>query len=302
MLGLHVQSNDPTSSLISFLRDKRVLLLLDSCEHVIETAAALAECIFEDAPQTHILATSREVLRVEGEHVYQLSPLDSPPDESCLSAAHALTFPAVQLFVERAAASWHPFELSDSDAPIVGTICRKLDGIALAIELAAGRVNTYGIPKIATLLDSRFRLLWHGRRTAQPRHQTLSATLDWSYDLLSELERTILRRLSVFVGFFTLEGAQSVAATDDIDEAQVAVAVSSLVEKSLVATDSGCAASRYRLLDTTRSYILGKLLDSGEADATAHRHALYFCHFIERNHSNTSATPHNSPETSGEVG
>jgi predicted ATPase/DNA-binding winged helix-turn-helix (wHTH) protein len=286
MLGLLVQSNDPTPSLISFLRDKRVLLLLDSCEHVIETAAALTERIFEEAPRVHILATSRESLRVEGEHVYQLSPLESPPDDPGLTAAEALSFPAVQLFVERVAASGHLFKLSDSDAQIVGTICRKLDGIALAIELAAGRVSAYGIQKTATLLDSRFRLLWPGRRTALPRHQTLSATLDWSYDLLSGLERTILRRLSVFVGFFTLEGAQSVAAADDIDEAHIIVGVSSLVAKSLATTDNGC----YRLLDTTRAYVLGKLIDSGEADKTAQRHALYFCEVLDRDDNDTPTT------------
>lgn len=289
-LGLLVHSNDPTPSVINFLRDKRVLLLLDSCEHVIETAAALTERIFEDAPQVHILATSRESLRVEGEHVYQLAPLDSPPDDTTLTAKQALTFPAVQLFVERVAASGQPFELSDFDAPIVGTICRKLDGIALAIELAAGGVNAYGIQETATLLDSRFRLLWCGRRTALPRHQTLSATLDWSYDLLSPLERTILRRLSVFVGFFTLEGAQSVAAWDDIDGTQVVFAVSSLVTKSLVAPDNGCATPRYRLLDTTRAYVLGKLIESGEADKTAQRHAVHFCELLERNTSDGSAT------------
>jgi predicted ATPase/DNA-binding winged helix-turn-helix (wHTH) protein len=276
MLGLLVQSNDPTPGLISFLRDKRVLLLLDSCEHVIETAAALTERIFEEAPLVHILATSRESLRVEGEHVYQLSPLESPPDDPGLTAVAALSFPAAQLFVERVAASEHPFELSDSDAQIVGTICRKLDGIALAIELAAGRVSAYGIQRTAALLDSRFRLLWPGRRTALPRHQTLSATLDWSYDLLSELERTILRRLSVFVGFFTLEAAQSVAEANDIDGSQIIIGVSSLVAKSLATTDNGC----YRLLDTTRAYALAKLIDSGEADEAAQRHAMYFCEFL----------------------
>jgi predicted ATPase/DNA-binding winged helix-turn-helix (wHTH) protein len=289
MLGLLVQSNDPTPSLINFLRDKRLLLLLDSCEHVIETAAALTERIFENAPQVHILATSRESLRVDGEHVYQLAPLDNPPDDTRLTAARALTFPAVQLFVERVAASGHSFELSDSDAPIVGTICRQLDGIALAIELAAGRVSAYGIQEVATLLHSRFRLLWHGRRTAVPRHKTLSAMLDWSYDLLSEIERTVLQRLSVFVGFFTIDGAQSIAAANDIGGAQVVVAVSGLVAKSLVATETGYAMTRYRLLDTTRAYILGKLIDSGDADETAKRHALFFCRYLERHNTNALA-------------
>jgi predicted ATPase/DNA-binding winged helix-turn-helix (wHTH) protein len=289
--GLLVQSSDPTPSLISFLRDRRMLLILDSCEHVVEAAAALAERIFEEAPQVHILATSRESLRVEGEHVYRLSALDSPPEGVELSAAQTLAFPAAQLFVERAAASGHRFVLSDTDAPIVAEICRKLDGIALAIELAAGRVSAHGIRETAALLDNRFRLLWHGRRTALPRHQTLRATLDWSYDLLSELERAVLRRLSVFAGMFTLEAATTVAAADDIDSAQVVDSVGALVAKSLVSADSGDAATRYRLLDTTRAYASAKLVESGEADATARRHAYYYRDFLERE----DADPPNPP-------
>jgi predicted ATPase/DNA-binding winged helix-turn-helix (wHTH) protein len=287
-LGLLVQSSDPTPSLISFLRDRRMLLILDSCEHVVEAAAALAERIFEEAPQVHILATSREALRVEGEHVYRLSALDSPPEGVDFSAAQTIAFPAARLFVERAAASGYPFELSDADAPIVGEICRKLDGIALAIELAAGRVSAHGIRETAALLDNRFRLLWHGRRTALPRHQTLSATLDWSYDLLTEFERAVLRRLAVFVGVFALEAATAVAANDDIDQAQVVDCVGALVAKSLVSVGVGDAATRYRLLDTTRAYALAKLVDSGEADATAHRHALYYRDFLDREEADPS--------------
>jgi predicted ATPase len=281
-LGLLVQSSDPTPSLISFLRDRRMLLILDSCEHVVEAAAALAERIFEEAPLVHILATSRESLRVEGEHVYRLSALDSPPEVVELSAAQTFAFPAAQLFVERAAASGYHHELTDADAPVVAEICRKLDGIALAIELAAGRVSAHGIRETAALLDNRFRLLWHGRRTALPRHQTLSATLDWSYDLLSELERAVLRRLAVFVGIFTLEAAMAVAADDEIDGAQVVDSLGVLVAKSLVSVNTGDATTRYRLLDTTRAYALAKLVDSGEADATARRHAFYFRDFLER--------------------
>ncbi len=159
-LGLLVQSADPIPGLIAFLRDKRMLLILDSCEHVIETAAALAERIFEGAPQAHILATSRESLRVEGEHVHRLSPLASPPDDAGLTAAQALDFPAVQLFVERAIAGGRRFELNDADAPVVGEICRRLDGMALAIELAAGRIDVYGVQETMALLNDRFKLLW----------------------------------------------------------------------------------------------------------------------------------------------
>jgi predicted ATPase len=283
MLGLLVHSDDPTPSLINFLRDRRMLLILDSCEHVIETAAALAERIFEEAPQVHILATSRESLQVEGEHAHWLPALDSPPDGVELSLAQVLAFPAGQLFVERAAASGHCFELTDANAPIVAEICRKLDGIALAIELAAGRVSAYGIRETAALLDNRLRLLLRGRRTALPRHQTLSATLDWSYDLLTEPERAVFRRLSVFVGFFTLEAARAVAVGEDIHDAQVVEAMGRLVAKSLLSTNAdGNTMMRYRLLDTTRAYALQKLVDSSEVDATARGHAAYYDDCFDR--------------------
>jgi predicted ATPase/DNA-binding winged helix-turn-helix (wHTH) protein len=283
MLGLVVQSDDLTPSLINFLRDRRMLLILDSCEHVIETAAALAERIFEEAPQVYILATSRELLQVEGEHAHWLPALDSPPDGVELSLAQVLAFPAGQLFVERAAASGRGFELTDANAPIVAEICRKLDGIALAIELAAGRVSAYGIRETAVLLDNRLRLLLRGRRTALPRHQTLSAALDWSYDLLTESERAVFRRLSVFVGIFTLEAVRAVAVAEDIQDAQAVEAMERLVAKSLVSTNTaGDTMMRYRLLDTTRAYALPKLVDSGEADATARRHAAYYYKYFER--------------------
>jgi predicted ATPase/DNA-binding winged helix-turn-helix (wHTH) protein len=285
-LGLLVQSTDPTPGLIGFLRDKRMLLILDSCEHVIDTAAALAERIFEDAPQVHILATSRESLRVEGEHVLRLAPLGSPPEAAGLTAAEALGFPAVQLFVERAIASGRRFELNDVDAPVVAEICRRLDGIALAIELAAGRANACSVQETMALLNDRFKLLWEGRRTALPRHQTLSATLDWSYDLLSEPERMVLRRLSVFTGLFTLEAARSVAADDEVDDEQVVTAVVSLVAKSLVTVNIG-GTTRYRLLDTTRAYAARKLSETGSVDAIKRRHAFYYRDWLER----INATP-----------
>jgi predicted ATPase/DNA-binding winged helix-turn-helix (wHTH) protein len=289
-LGLPVQSVDPIPGLIGFLRGKRMLLILDSCEHVIETAALLAERIFEEAPQVHILATSRESLRVEGEHVHRLSPLGSPPDDASLTAAQALGFPAVQLFVERAIASGRRFELNDADAPVVAEICRRLDGIALAIELAAGRADAYGIQETLVLLSDRFKLLWEGRRTALPRHQTLCATLDWSYDLLSKPERSILCRLSVFVGVVTLEAARAVAAGDDVDETEVVTVLVGLVAKSLISADTSAPATRYRLLDTTRAYAFAKLSESGEAGEVKRRHASYFLDLLERVDGN-SFTP-----------
>jgi predicted ATPase/DNA-binding winged helix-turn-helix (wHTH) protein len=279
-VGLPGNLDDPLAALPAFLRDRRMLLVLDSCEHLIETIAPLAERIFREAPEVHILATSREPLQVEGERVHRLDPLAFPPDDEPLTAAQALTFPAVQLFVERAAAHGG-FQLNDVDAPVVGKVCRKLDGIALALQLAAGRVGVHGIKGIASLLDSPCRLLWQGRRTALPRHQTLNGMLDWSYNLLDESERMVLRRLSVFVGVFSLEAAQCVVAGDILEREQVAEAIAGLVTKSLVAVETSHTGVLYRLLDTTRAYVLAKMVGSGERNTIAQRHALYYREFLE---------------------
>jgi DNA-binding winged helix-turn-helix (wHTH) protein len=196
ILGLAVQSDDPTPSLIAYLRDKSVLLVFDNCEHVIDAAAGLTARLYEAAPRVHILATSREALRVEGEHVYRLDPLSCPTDDRNLTAAEALTFPAVQLFVERCLASGAPVDMDDRNARTVAAICRKVDGVALAIELAAGRVATYGLQRTAALLDERLSLLWQGQRSAPLRQQTLRATLDWSYGLLTCVVSLCLRETS----------------------------------------------------------------------------------------------------------
>jgi predicted ATPase/DNA-binding winged helix-turn-helix (wHTH) protein len=278
-LGFMMQAQDPFLSLLAFLGERRVLLVLDNCEHVIDAAAALAEPVVSEAPQAHILATSREALRVEGEHVHLLYPLDGPLDDVGLTAAEALRFPAVQLFMERAAAGGNRSELSDADAPIVAGICRRLDGIALAIELAASRVSFHGIRGTAELLDNRFKLLWQGRRTALPRHQTLNAMLDWSYNLLAERDRLVLCMLSVFVGVFTIKAALPVAETEATD-AEIADAVASLVAKSLISPTALGESTYYRLLDTTRAYAAGKLAERGEADNIARRHALYYSNYL----------------------
>jgi predicted ATPase len=278
-VGLPGDFDDPLAALPAFLRDRRMLLVLDSCEHLIETIAPLAERIFREAPEVHILATSREPLQVEGEQVHRLDPL-AFPDEP-LTAACALTFPAVQLFVERAAAHGG-FQLNDADAPIVGKVCRRLDGIALALELAAGRVGVHRIKGIASLLDGPCRLLWQGRRTALPRHQTLNAMLDWSYNLLPESERMVLRRLSVFVGAFSLEAAQFVAAEDTFASEQVPEAIAGLVTKSLIAVDTNHTGVLYRLLDMTRAYVLAKLVDGGERNTIAQRNTIYYRESLER--------------------
>jgi predicted ATPase len=280
-LGLMVQTQDPLVGLLTFIGDRKILLVLDNCEHVIGIVAALAERVVSEAPQAHILATSREALRVEGEHVHLLYSLDCPPEDAGLTAAEALGYPAAQLFMERAAASGYGDALSDIDAPIVARICRRLDGVALAIELAASRVGCLGIRETAELLDNRFSLLWRGRRTALPRHETLNAMLDWSYGLLSEREKVVLCRLSVFVGDFTRQAAGSVASETEVDEAGVIDAVASLVAKFLIFATVINDSTYYRLLDTTRAYAAAKLTERDETDRIARRHAIFYARFLE---------------------
>jgi predicted ATPase/DNA-binding winged helix-turn-helix (wHTH) protein len=278
-LGLTFDAEDAISRLSDFVRDKRMLIVLDSCEHVVEAAAVLAEQLLVDSHGVHILATSREPLRAEGERVHRLSPLDRPAASPDITAAQALAFPAVQLFVERAAAILDGFELSDADAPFVADICRKLGGMALAIEFAAARVDAFGVRQLLVLLDDRFRILKRGKRTAQPRHQSLSATLDWSYEFLPEGERVVLRRLSVFAGTFTLESAIAVAGDDSTD---VMEGVANLVAKSLVSADVSGPIVRYRLLDTTLAYAKQKLIEAGEFEDYGRRHARHHFDWFKR--------------------
>jgi predicted ATPase/DNA-binding winged helix-turn-helix (wHTH) protein len=287
-VGIVVQSGDPVNVLVTVLRDKRLLLVLDNCEHVVETVAALAERVFIEAPDVHILATSRESLRVKGEHVFNLPSLECPPDDRRLTAEEAWTFPAAQLFVERVLASGSAFEFGDRDAETVGEICRKLDGISLAIELAAGSVSTHGLKEIASLLDSRLRLHWKGRRTAPFRHQTLSATLDWSYELLSETERLVLQRLSIFAGVFSLEAAKFVASGDGLSEANVIAIVGKLVAKSLLSARADRSVTRYRLLETTKSYVMERVAEIGEVNAISRKHAQYYISSLQLTHATTA--------------
>jgi predicted ATPase/DNA-binding winged helix-turn-helix (wHTH) protein len=282
MLGLSVPTDDTTSGLIAYLRDKRILLVLDICEHLIDAVAALASRIFVAAPQVYILATSREALRVEGEHIYRLDPLACPPEDSKLTAAIAQTFPATQLFTERVVASGARSDFSDAEAMIAASICRKLDGVALAIELVAGRVEPHGLEQTAALLDQSLTRSWQGQRTAPPRQKSLQATLDWSYGLLSPLERVVLRRLAVFVGHFTIEAALAVVTGPNVDQARIFGVIDSLVSKSMVATHAVGAMMRYRLLDTTRAYFLEVRVDDAELADLGVRHANYYRRWLEQ--------------------
>ena len=290
-LGLEIRSDDPIPELIASLQGKAMLLVLDNCEHVIETAAPLAARILRGAPGVQILATSREPSRAEGEHVHRLPPLQTPRTSVGLTAAEALGFPAVRLFVERAAATLGAFELNDAGAPIVADICRKLDGIPLAIELAAGRVDAFGLRGLAAHLDDPLQLLTGGRRSALPRHRTMRAALDWGHDLLPERERAVLRRLAIFAGSFTLEAASAVAASTEIADAEVVGCVANLVAKSLTAAEVGGEAPCYRLLETTRAYALEKLADSGELEQVERHYTDYSRGLVQRTEVGWGSTP-----------
>jgi predicted ATPase/DNA-binding winged helix-turn-helix (wHTH) protein len=281
-LGVELTSGTTSpQSVANALRSKQLMLVLDNCEHVIDAAARMAEALLRVNPAARVIATSREPLRAEGEWVYRVPPLAVPP-ENGPDGEDLLRYGAVRLFTERsreAAASIAP------DARVtawIAGICRRLDGIPLAIELAAARAASLGIEELAARLDDRFRLLTRGRRTALPRHQTLRATLDWSYELLTEPERAMLHRLAIFAGGFTLQAACAIAADDEITASEADDCVASLVAKSLVTADMGGVARRYRLLETTRAYALEKLLQAGEFDAAARRHAEYYRDLLQQ--------------------
>jgi predicted ATPase/DNA-binding winged helix-turn-helix (wHTH) protein len=258
------------------VRNRLQLVVLDNCEHVIEAAAAMAERLVSMGPHIRVLATSREPLRATGEHIYRLDPLASPDASTDLTASEAVLHPAVELFIDRASAVRNDFVLDDDDARVVADICRRLDGIPLAIELAARRVDAFSVRELLSLLDDRFRALGQGRRTGPDRHKTLSAMMDWSHELLTDVQRVVLRRLGIFTGSFVLLSARAIASDEKYTPSTVVDAVADLVAKSLVSVDARGENVRYRLLDTTRDYARGKLADAGEMDAVARRHAEHF--------------------------
>ena len=272
-LGLAVPNQHATPAILAHLGAKELLLVLDNCEHVIETAANAAEQVATGAAGVHVLSTSREPLRAAGERIHRLLPLESPPRSAGLTAEEALAFPCVQLFMERVGASMDGYRLTDADAPLAAEICNRLDGIALAVELAASRVAAFGMRELAARLDDRFRLLTSGRRTALPRHQTLTATLDWSYELLPAGEQMLLRRLSIFAGDFSLEAAAAVIPS--MEAAPVFTDIADLVSKSLVVADRDPEGTRYRLLESTRLYAAEKLHVGDDYRAVRRAHAAH---------------------------
>jgi len=280
-LGLALKSNDESVELVDFVRSKKLLIILDSCEHLIEAVASVAEQLYQGATQVYLLVTSRELLRVEAEHCCRVGPLGFPPADTDHTAEAVLRYPAVQLLVERVTAKGAGFFLSGHEAPLVADMCRRLDGLPLAIELAAGPVAALGVKSAAARLGSRLALLKLGHRTVVPRQQTLRATLDWSYNLLSKAERIVLRRIAPFVGQFTIDAARYVAGEFGAGAGDVFDALAGLVEKSLVAARIDSTQGTYRLLDTTRAYALEKLEEHAEVDMVFRRHAEYVAGYLE---------------------
>lgn len=264
-------------AVVRWLKRKKLLLILDNCEHVLAQAATLADAIICSCPDLQILATSRQPLRINGEAAYKLPTLATPETAQGLTADAALQYGSVKLFVERASAADTGFAFSDDAAPIVADICRRLDGIPLAIELAAARVRMLSVANIARRLNERFKILTQGSAAALPRHQTLRALFEWSYDLLSPMEQELFKRLCVFAGGFTLDGATTVCGGDGEPGADTLDLVTSLVDKSLVVSEIGCKHERYFLLESTREFAASKLGSGPERDSLLHRHAQFFC-------------------------
>ena len=283
VLGLQLGSNTASPESVGrAIADKNLLLVIDNCEHVIDAAAMLAETIIRLCPRVTILATSREVLRVGGEYAYPVAPLAVPTREG-VAADLVLGYSGPQLFLARAKELGADFELNAENLPAVAAICRHLDGIPLAIEFAAARAATIGIEVVAVSLRDRFALLTSGRRTSLPRHRTLRATLDWSYDLLTDPERQLLRRLAVFAGSFSLDAVCAVTDRGDTPEAEVADCVSNLVAKSLVTSDLTGGGGCFRLFETTRTYGLLKLGESRELQELSRWHAEYYQRLLNTN-------------------
>jgi predicted ATPase/class 3 adenylate cyclase len=283
IFGVQEAANRPMlETLTAHLARKNVLLLLDNCEHVIVEAARTASAILASCSKVKILATSREALKIAGEVVYRMPSLAVPAPSSELAADSALSYGAVALFDDRARAANHAFRISDESAPAVAEICRRLDGIPLAIELAAARMKILSPSQLARQLDERFRVLTGGDRTALPRQQTMRALIDWSYDLLSADEQHLFRDLSVFAGSFSLQTAMDVCATPELSEFEVLDLLSSLVDKSFVLSEPAEPLARYRLLESIRQYGREKSFELGEAPGLARRHAETYARLSER--------------------
>ncbi len=261
----------PMEILVSYMRERQLLLLIDNCEHLLDAAAQLVSEVLRAAPEVRVIATSREPLQVAGEYVVPVPPLELPSGDGTDTLAQLQQNEAVMLFVERTAAASGAFELTPANQATVVALCRRLDGLPLAIELAAVRTRVLGIEQILDRLSDRFALLTGGRREALPRHQTLRMAIDWSFDQLTDAEQILLRRLCVFAARFTLEDVAGVCMTDDASESEALDLLASVVEKSLVTKDDVRGVVCYRLHETMREYAGVKLREAGEEEQLRER-------------------------------
>jgi predicted ATPase len=273
-LGIGRQTNDPIKDIETLLSNRRFLIVLDGCEKIVAAVADAAESVLAVAPKAKVLATSREPLRADGERIHRLGPL-AMPDSSYLGVIQTRKFASVELFADRAAACVRGFELTHATAPIVARICRQLDGIPLAIELAASRLDAFDLPILTELLDGHFSLHMLGRITALPRHRTLAASLDWSFDTLTNEESIVFRRLSVFQGPFSFDAAREIVSDDQLAPGDVSSIIARLSAKSIISIGTGHAQGKHLLLSVTRTYALRKLEQSGEKEVVLERLARF---------------------------
>jgi predicted ATPase/class 3 adenylate cyclase len=286
-IGLREEPQRPVIDMLcDYLRDKRMLILLDNCEHLVDACAQMADKILHTAPHVHILASSREALGIAGEVTYRVPSLGLP-DVARLPSIESLSqYEAVKLFIERAISAASTFQVTNENAPFVAQICYRLDGIPLALELAAAKVRVLNVEQIARRLDDLFHLLRGGSRTAFEHHQTLRAAIDWSYNLLPVVEQVFFKRLSVFAGGWTLEATESVCSDATVDREDVLDLLEHLINKSMIVVDEGPHETRYRFLETMRKYAHEKLVESGESETLRDKHLEYYLYLAE------TASPH----------
>jgi len=285
------QGRSLTESIVNSLRRKHALLILDNCEHLLDAAAKVIDGIMRGCQKINIIATSRQGLDISGESVHRVPSLSLPDSENSLTSDFALQHSALRLFVERAQAANDRFALTDANAATVAQICKRLDGIPLAIELAVPRLKAFSVEQLGERLSERFRILTGGSRTALPRQQTMRALIDWSYDLLSAEEKAVFRRAGVFAGGWTLEAISEVCSDANIESWALLDLLLSLVGKSLVVAEIEGSEQRYRLLESTREYALEKLTQSGESQRMKHRHSEYFLSVARKAEENWNTTP-----------
>lgn len=281
-IGLHTPAKEARDALIDYLRNKQILLVLDNCEHLIGASAELAAALLGACAKLRVLATSREPLRISGEQLYPVPPLSVPSQDQPLSAGDSVRFESVALFAQRASAVVPDFSVTATNRDAVVTLCRQLDGLPLAIELAAVRLRALALNELMAGRHGRYGLLTLGSRTASPRHQTLRATVDWSYGLCTPREQILWARLSVFSGNFDITDAEDVCSDDAVAGEDFFAAITGLVDKSILILDEQNGPARYRLLETIREYGRERLLDRGEEREFLARHRDHYLRLAER--------------------